>query len=92
MRKISLILGLMLFSVQDSVFAAEGYRYMHVTIDTPWTIFLFLLVIVLFPFLLMAILYWYFAFKSIKENKEMAELEEAEPGTAKTSAPANNAE
>lgn len=41
--------------------ALDSYRYLHVTIDTPWMIFLFLLPIVLSPFILMAILYWRFA-------------------------------
>lgn len=49
------------------IWAEEGYRYLHVTIDTPWAIFLFLLCIVLFPFVLMAILYWHFAFKKKQE-------------------------
>ena len=66
-----LFLSMSLYFVVQSLHAAEdGYRYMHVTIDTPWTIFLFLLVIVLFPFVLMAILYWYFAFKSDKDKTE----------------------
>jgi len=37
---------------------ADSYRYMHVTIDTPWMIFIFLLGAVMMPFVLMAILYW----------------------------------
>lgn len=44
-------------------FAVDSYRYLHVTIDTPWHIFLFLLVIVLLPFILMAILYWHFTLR-----------------------------
>jgi len=43
------------------VMAMDSYRYMHVTIETPWAIFLFLLPIVLFPLILMVILYWRFA-------------------------------
>jgi len=43
------------------VWALDSYRYLHVSIDTPWAIFLFLLPIVLSPFILMAILYWRFA-------------------------------
>jgi len=43
--------------------ALDSYRYLHVTIETPWMIFLFLLVIVLSPFILMAVLYWYYATK-----------------------------
>lgn len=42
---------------------ADSYRYMHVTIDTPWMIFVFLLFAVLLPFILMAILYWHNAMR-----------------------------
>ncbi|MCF6322964.1 MAG: hypothetical protein L3J89_01350 [Gammaproteobacteria bacterium] len=41
--------------------AADSYRWLHVTIDTPWMIFLFLLPMVLIPAILMAVLYWKFA-------------------------------
>jgi len=50
--------------------AADSYRYLHVTIDTPWAIFIFLLLIILFPFVLTAILYWYFTFKKHQSEKE----------------------
>ena len=50
--------------------AADSYRYLHVSIDTPWAIFIFLLLIILFPFVLSAILYWYFTFKKHKEEKQ----------------------
>jgi len=53
-----------------SVMAADSYRYLHVSIDTPWAIFVFLLFIILFPFVLMAVLYWYFAFKKNAEEKQ----------------------
>ncbi len=49
------------------VVMADTYRYMHVTIDTPWLIFIFLLVAVLMPFILMAILYWR---NAIRRNAE----------------------
>ncbi len=39
-------------------FALDSYRYMHVTIETPWAIFLFLLLCVFAPFILMAVLVW----------------------------------
>ena len=38
--------------------ALDSYRYLHVTIDTPWSIFLFLLVGIFAPFILMAVLVW----------------------------------
>lgn len=55
-------------------YAVDSYRFMHVTIQTPWMIFLFLLVIVLFPFILSAILHWHFAGK-----KSEAETPKEEP-------------
>ena len=64
---------LMLLATACSVYAVDSYRYAHVTIDTPWAIFIFLLLIILFPFVLMAILYWYFAIK--KSDTEDAEHE-----------------
>lgn len=57
---------------------ADSYRYMHVTIDTPWTIFLFLMVAVLFPFILMAILYWRTAFRRNAEEAAQQAQHDAE--------------
>ncbi|MCK4586961.1 MAG: hypothetical protein KAU29_06445 [Gammaproteobacteria bacterium] len=53
--------------------AVDSYRYAHVTIETPWAIFLFLLVILLIPFILMAILHWHFAIKKSKEEDAKSE-------------------
>jgi len=36
----------------------DSYRFLHVTIDTPWHIFLFLLIGVFAPFILMVVLVW----------------------------------
>jgi len=44
------------------------------------------LVIVLFPFLLMAILYWYFAIKSVKESEQKSTIEDAEQESPASSA------
>ena len=69
-------LSILLFLANNTVWATDSYRYMHVSIDTPWAIFVFLLFIVLFPFVLSAILYWYFTIKKNKDedqNKEMPE-------------------
>ena len=38
--------------------AVDSYRYLHVTIETPWFIFLVLLPMVLAPLVLMGILVW----------------------------------
>jgi hypothetical protein len=50
----------------DPSYALDSYRYLHVTIETPWTIFLFLLVAVLSPFILMAVLAWRFTEKRVE--------------------------
>lgn len=38
--------------------AVDSYRFAHVTIATPWYIFLFLMGGIMAPFILMAILAW----------------------------------
>lgn len=58
-----------LICVASPALAVDSYRYAHVTIDTPWLIFLFLLVIILLPFILSAILYWYFATHKPEANR-----------------------
>jgi len=58
-----LIFTLIVALLSGPVYAVDSYRFIHVTIETPWMIFLFLLCIVLFPFVLTAILHWHFANK-----------------------------
>ena len=58
------------FLYVDKAMAVDSYRFLHVTIDTPWYIFLFLLPIVMSPFILMAILYWRFSNENKEENKD----------------------
>ena len=72
MKRLSILLPVTLYGllVMQSAVAADSYRYLHVTIDTPWAIFIFLMLIILFPFVLSAILYWYFTFKKHKAEKE----------------------
>ena len=62
-----LIFALLPFS---AAYAVDSYRYAHVTIETPWAIFVFLLAIILFPFILMAILHWHFATKKDKADSD----------------------
>lgn len=38
--------------------AVDSYRFMHVTISTPWYIFIFLLMGIFAPFILMVVLAW----------------------------------
>lgn len=55
------IVVLMMVVQTPACWALDSYRFLHVSIETPWLIFLVLLPIVLSPFILMAILYWRFA-------------------------------
>lgn len=66
-----------LMALSDAALALDSYRYLHVTIDTPWFIFLFLLPIVLSPLILMAILYWYFSIRKNKKGDGSGGLEKA---------------
>ncbi len=61
---------------QMSHAAVDSYRYLHVTIDTPWSIFLVLLPMVLAPLVLMAVLVWRYA-----ERRAEAEQGEDAPGS-----------
>lgn len=62
--KTTQLLSLLLLSGYSSLtLAADSYRWLHVTIDTPWAIFIFLLPMVLIPVVLMAGLYWKYAGK-----------------------------
>lgn len=60
-------------------YALDSYRFLHVTIDTPWSIFVFLLFAVLAPFVLMAILVWRYSENRAEDNaieKESGERQE----------------
>ncbi|MEJ1958769.1 MAG: hypothetical protein WDM70_04395 [Nitrosomonadales bacterium] len=61
MRNILLRLGMtagLTFAWVESSYALDSYRFLHVTIETPWAIFLFLLGTIFIPFVLMAVLVW----------------------------------
>ena len=49
--------------------AVDSYRFAHVTIATPWYIFIFLLMGIFVPFILMAVLAWRVALRR-SEDKE----------------------
>ena len=64
MNRISRILCASWFAslaVIQPAHALDSYRYLHVTIETPWSIFLFLLIGIFAPFVLMGILAWRFS-------------------------------
>jgi len=56
----SLLMAALLLSTP--AFALDSYRFLHVTIETPWIIFIFLFFLVFAPMILMAVLYWRYAF------------------------------
>lgn len=64
------VLAFFLLGFPVSALAVDSYRFLHVTIETPWLIFLGLLVVILFPFILTAILHWYFAVKKKDADSE----------------------
>lgn len=66
----------LLLSWIDTCYAVDTYRYVHVSIDSVWTIFLFLLAFVLTPIVLMGALVWYSARR--KNNFKKAQSIEAE--------------
>lgn len=61
--------GLLLAVWAQGVYALDSYRYLHVTIETPWRIFLFLLVGILVPFIVLAWLYWRHAYRGRKTER-----------------------
>lgn len=71
-RMIQLAVAMVLATLAPQALA-DSYRYMHVTIETPWIIFLFLMVAVLLPFILMAVLYWRNALRRNAEEDAQAE-------------------
>ena len=56
--------------------AVDSYRYLHVTVETPWTIFLVLLPFVLAPLVLMAVLAWRYAGRKTESNEADESVEE----------------
>ena len=66
MKKLSIWCLLLLWPAQ--AMAIDSYRFLHVTIDTPWIIFVFLFFLVFAPMILMAILYWKYAFNKEEDD------------------------
>ena len=51
--------------------AVDSYRYLHVTIDTPWMIFVFLFFLVFAPMILSAILHLRNALRRDREEEQV---------------------
>lgn len=68
------ILLLASFGASSSAQAAvDSYRFAHVTIATPWYIFIFLLTGIFAPFVLMAVLAWRNAMRKSAQESEDAD-------------------
>ncbi|NOY71062.1 MAG: hypothetical protein GXP14_01585 [Gammaproteobacteria bacterium] len=70
---IYLFVGLVFLPLE--VFAADSYRWLRVSPETPWAIFVFLLPMVLIPIVLMAILHWRYAGKSKQAQADKKPVE-----------------
>lgn len=66
------LFGLISFLVAGSadVWAVDSYRFLHVTIDTPWFIFIFLFFLVFAPMILSAVIHWRNALKRDDDQNE----------------------
>lgn len=63
------VLSTALLWANTSYAEVDSYRYLHVSVQTPYTVFLFLLVGILAPFLLMGILVWRFVGRKNKTDE-----------------------
>lgn len=71
MRSNLLKLAVFLVLLQSRTsFALDSYRYLHVSLNTLWYIFIGLMMVILFPFILMAYLAWYYSNKKAKKTEE----------------------
>jgi len=66
--RIPLLMAALLFA--PPAFALDSYRFLHVTIETPWIIFIFLFFLVFAPMILMAALYWRYALSKRRGEEE----------------------
>lgn len=69
-RYLALLLAMFWAANAHAASTVDSYRYLHVTIETPWTIFLLLAPMVLLPMVLMGILVWRYAERRKDESEE----------------------
>jgi len=69
-----------LLVASSNAWAVDSYRFLHVTIDTPWFIFIFLFFLVFSPMILSAIIHWRSALKRDDEDEEKSDKEEDKHG------------
>lgn len=63
-------LAALLWAGAANAAAVDSYHYLHVTIETPWFIFLVLLPMVLAPLVLMAVMVWRYAERRKEEQQQ----------------------
>jgi len=63
--------------------SVNSYRFLHVTIDTPWHIFLFLMMGIFAPFILMVVLMW----RNSARKRDLASGKSRGPATPSSSPP-----
>ena len=69
-----------MLSWSSEAMAVDSYRYLHVTIETPWLIFVFLFFLVFAPMILSAILYLRNAMRRGKEDEDSGRGEDPTAG------------
>ncbi|MDQ6981586.1 MAG: hypothetical protein Q9M08_01070 [Mariprofundus sp.] len=60
----------------NNAWAVDSYRFLHVTIDTPWFIFIFLFFLVFSPMILSAVIHWRNALKRHDDEEEESTKED----------------
>ena len=65
-----ILMGVGLFLPFSADATVDSYRFLHVSISTPWYLFIFLLGGVFSPFILMAVLAWYSAMRKARREAE----------------------
>lgn len=68
-RLFSTLFASLILLWSNEALAVDSYRYLHVTIDTPWMIFVFLFFLVFAPMILSAILHLRNAMRRDKEEE-----------------------
>jgi hypothetical protein len=60
----------LLLASAGNAWAVDSYRFLHVTIDTPWFIFIFLFFLVFAPMILSAVIHWRNALKRDAQGED----------------------
>jgi len=67
------LLGMLVLFWSSEAEAVDSYRYLHVTIDTPWMIFIFLFFLVFAPMILAALLHLRNALRRDRDDEDGVE-------------------